>query len=67
MVTFLGKEIYAMKHNTKLSVKEAEKRYGKMPPVIPEVIVANPDDELAERQVKARLKKIEREVPGNEQ
>lgn len=56
-----------MKHNTKLSVKKAEKKYGKMPPVIPEVITVSPDDELAEKQVKARLKRIESEVPGDEQ
>lgn len=66
MITFLGKEIYAMKHNTKLSVKKAEKKYGKMPPVIPEVITVDPDDELAEKQTKARLKRIEREVSGDE-
>lgn len=55
-----------MKHITKMSIKEAEKRYGKMPPVIPEVVLLDPNEELAEKQVKARLKKIESEVPGDE-
>ena len=45
---------------------KSEKRYGKMPPVIPEVVSIGPDEELAEKQVKARIKKIESEVPGDE-
>ena len=36
-----------------LSVKQAEKKYGKMPPVIPEVLEVKPGEELEEEYTKA--------------
>lgn len=36
-----------------LSVKKAEKLYGKMPPVIPEVLAVKPGEELEEEFIKA--------------
>jgi len=55
-----------MKHKTSLSVKKAEKKYGKMPPVIPEVLTVHPGEEEEEKQVKSRLRKLAEEGADNE-
>jgi len=55
-----------MKHNTKLSVKKAEKKYGKMPSFIPEVSEAFEYEELEENQIKTRLRKLESKGEKNE-
>lgn len=55
-----------MKHKTFLSVKKAEKKYGKMPAIIPEVLTVHPGEEAEEKQVKSRLRKLEKEGASDE-